>query len=32
MFGEEWEGGWGMGGEGWEMAGAGGDVARRVVE
>ena len=23
--------GWGMGGEGWEVAGAGGDVARGVV-
>ena len=28
MVGEEWEVGWGLGGEGWEVAGAGRDVAR----
>ena len=32
MVGEECEVGWGMGGEGWEVAGADGDVARGVVE
>ena len=32
MVDEEWEVVWGMGGEGWDVAGAGGDVARGVVE
>ena len=31
VVGEECEVGWGMGGEGWEVAGAGGHVARGVV-